>query len=299
MDFDVVIVGGGPAGLSAALLLGRCRRRVLVLDHGRYRNAASRSLHGFLTRDGTPPRELRRIAHEELARYPSVCLRRDEAVRARRLADGFEVETKSGLRARCRKLLLATGLVDRMPDILGLRDLLGRSAFHCPYCDGWEMRDQPLVALAEGDAGARFALELTVWSGDVVLCTNGGAQPDGALRALLARRQIPVIQTKIARFEGDDGHLRVVLEDGETLVRRALFYTAGCDQGSPLAEQLGATLSQKNGVETGRLEMTDVEGLYVAGDASRDALQAIVAAGEGSKAALAINQALIREDLWR
>jgi thioredoxin reductase len=295
---DVIIVGGGPAGLSAALVLGRCRRSVLLFDHGRYRNAAARAVHGFLSRDGVPPAELRRAARAELARYPSVAVRELEVTRACAVAGGFEVTTRDGERAWARKLVLATGVTDRVPAVQGLRERIGTTAFHCPYCDGWELRDQPLFAYGHGDSGARFALELTVWSKDVLLCTDGKDLPGDELRTRLQKHAIGLCATPIERVEGDDGGLHMLLRDGSWLRRRALFYSIGCVQGSSLAEQLGLAMTRKQGVDTGPLETTSVPGVYVAGDASRDALQAIVAAGEGSAAAVAINLALIQEDLW-
>jgi thioredoxin reductase len=293
---DVVIVGGGPAGLSAALMLGRCRRRVLLFDHGRYRNARARRVHGYLTRDGTDPNELRRIGRTEIAQYPNVAIREAEVEAARPTERGFELQLQSGERIACRKLLLATGVVDRLPALPGIDALLGVCAFHCPYCDGWERRDQPLVAYGAGDTGAVLALELTMWSSDVALCTGGNA-PSSTLRERLRHFAIDTHEQPIARVSGSEDAVVITFEDGSTLSRRALFYSEGCVQGAPLAEQLGLQISPRGGVEVGRLETTNVPGVYVAGDASRDALQAIVAAGEGSTAAIAINRALFKEDV--
>src|SRR5687768_7612451 len=144
-SYDVLIVGGGPAGLSAALVLGRCRRRVLVCDAGRPRNAASHGLHGFLTRDGIKPSEFLEIARQQLRPYDTVELKQTEVTSARRLANGFELTLANGESVSARKLLLATGVVDELPALDGLPDFYGRSVFHCPYCDGWEVRDQPLA----------------------------------------------------------------------------------------------------------------------------------------------------------
>jgi len=294
---DVIIVGGGPAGLSAALVLGRCGRRVVLFDHGRYRNSASRELHGFLTRDGISPSEFGNLAREQLAAYPSVTIRRTEVVDARQVEHGFEVECRQGEGLGARALLLATGLVDRMPEVPGLAPLLGTHAFHCPYCDGWEQRDQALFAYGRGNGGARFALELTLWSSQIALCIDDGEAPDSEHLSRLSKRGIPLLRPRIVKVEPDGDRIRVFFADGSTHERRALFYNLGCQQGSPLATRLGASLDEREGVEADRCEETSVPNLFVAGDASRDALQAIVAAGEGSKAALAINKLLMQQDL--
>jgi len=289
-------VGGGPAGLSAALMLGRCRRRVLLFDHGRYRNARARHVNGFLTRDGIDPSELRRIARAEVAEYPNVVVRESAVIAARPIERGFAIELASGERIECRKLLLATGLIDQLPAVPGIDDLVGLCAFHCPYCDGWELRDQPLVAYGAGDTGALLALELTMWTRDVTLCT-GSDPPSGAMRKRLSRFGIRSFEQRVVSLSGSPDQVTITFEDGSTLTRRALFYSEGCEQRAPLAEQLGLDVRTKVGIEAGRLETTSVPGVYVAGDASRDALQAIVAAGEGSTAAIAINRALFKEDV--
>jgi thioredoxin reductase len=289
--FDVVIVGGGPAGLSAALVLGRCRRQVLVCDSGRYRNASSRSMHGFLTRDGTPPAELLRLARAELDRYETVEHRFCEAIDATARDGRFEVTLKDGTRVEGRKLLLATGVTDELPAVEGVTELYGRSVFHCPYCDGWEVRDQPLAIYGRGDdKGAGLALEMTIWSRDLVLCTDGPSELTPPVSAQLSRFGIPVREERVARLEGRDGILdRVIFEGGEALARRALFFNTGL--------RLGCELDDRGCVKAGRFETTNVAGVYVAGDASREVLQVIVAAGEGAEAAYAINTSLLKEDL--
>src|SRR6185437_9291593 len=201
--FDVVIVGAGPAGLSAALILGRARRRVLVCDAGHPRNAPSHGLHCYLTRDGIDPREFLRLGREELRPYETVELRQTEVTDARRLledgADNFEVTLSNGERLTSRKLLLATGVIDELPEIEGLSDFYGTSIFHCPYCDGWEMRDEPLAVYGRGENGLGLALELTFWSQNLVLLTDGPAELSGEDIQRLNRRSIPVNEQKISR----------------------------------------------------------------------------------------------------
>jgi thioredoxin reductase len=296
MDLDVIIVGAGPAGLSAALVLGRCRRRVVVLDTNRPRNAASRALHAFLTRDGTDPRELRRIGRAQLAPYRTVRLVNQAATRARCVGRGFEVTTARGQTLRSRKLLLATGVVDELPPLEGLEQFYGRSVFHCPYCDGWESRDRPLAVYSRTTNGAGLAIELLLWSADVVLCTDGMPLAPSHIRRLQAHR-IPWRRGRIARLEGTKGRLtRIVFVDGDTLDRSVMFVSVGQRQASDLAAQLGCGFTRKGAVRTGDYETSSIPGLYVAGDASRLVQLAIVAAAEGAQAAFAINTDLIKED---
>ncbi len=296
-EFDVIIVGGGPAGLSAALVLGRCRRRVLVCDAGNPRNAASHGLHGYLSRDGIEPAEFLRIGREQLRGYETVELRQIEVSDARGLSDGFEITLSNDERVSSRKLLLATGVVDEIPEIEGLAAFYGRSVFHCPYCDGWESRDQPLAVYGRGENGTGLALELTLWSRYLVLCTDGASELSGEEIERLAGHNIPVREDKIRRLEGSDGALeRIVFANGESLEVRAMFFSTGQQQRSDLPQKLGCEITEQGCVQTGDYEMTNVPGLYVAGDASGLVQFVIVAASEGAQAAVAINKELMKED---
>jgi thioredoxin reductase len=296
---DAVIVGGGPAGLSAALVLGRCRRSVLVCDTGRPRNYASHAMHGYLTRDGMPPSEFLAVARRELAQYDSVTLRQVEVTGAECQPGGhFKVTLATGEELEARKLLVATGVADKVPDIQGFAALYGRSVFHCPYCDGWEVRDAPLAIYGRGHRGYGLSLELTAWSRDLVLCTDGPCELDDEQRDKLERNGIRLREDRIARLEGDDGVLRhVVFGSGDRLARRALFFSTGQEQHSDLSIRLGCEINEKGTVRTGRYEATHLPGLYVAGDASRAVQWVVVAAAEGAEAAFAINTDLIAQDL--
>jgi thioredoxin reductase len=295
---DCIIVGGGPGGLSAALMLGRCRRQVLVCEAGEPRNARTRELHNYLTRDGTPPLEFLRLARKEVEEYPTVEFLRAEVVDARRTADGFSVVLSDRTELQSRKLLLATGVVDDIPDIPGLQPLYGTSVHHCPYCDGWEWRDQPIAVYGRGEEGAGLVLGLTVWTDDLVLCTDGPSGLTTVQREELARTNIEVREDKVVLLEGQRGWLsRIIFAQGEALPRRALFLCSGQHQRSDLALRLGCRFTEKGAVNTGSCEATDVPGLYVAGDASKEAQFVIVAAAEGAEAGMAINKALLEDEL--
>jgi thioredoxin reductase len=297
VSWDCIIVGGGPAGLSAALMLGRCRRRVLLCDLGDQRNLRSHALHGYLTRDGVSPSEFLRLARAELGRYGTVECRKLEIVEAAREDGGFSVCAADGTRLRARKLLLATGLVDELPALDGLDALYGTSVHHCPYCDAWEWRDRPLAAYGDGEAASGLALSLTFWSPDVLLCTGGAGLPDGAM-ARLAAAGVRIREEPVLRLEGSEGRLeRIVFASGGPAARSALFVVAGQRQRSPLAERLGCRFTETGTVNTGTCEVTNVPGLFVAGDASKEAQFVAVAAAEGSEAGMAIHKALMKEDL--
>jgi thioredoxin reductase len=295
--YDVIIIGAGPAGLSAALMLGRCRRRVLVCDTGRPRNAASHAMHGFLSRDGMPPREFLRIARDQLRQYDTVELRDIEVTAAECRDSRFHVTLADGSSLDTRKLLIATGVVDNLPEIPGFRELYGTSVFHCPYCDGWEVRDQPLAIYGRGARGSGLSLELTGWSRDLVLCTDGPSEIEPGVLARLDRHGIRIREDRVVRLEGEARLKQIVFAAGPPLERTAIFFTTGQTQQSQLASDLGCELNEKGTVRTGRYEATHLAGLYVAGDASRAVQWVVVAAAEGAEAAFDINTALLKEDL--
>jgi thioredoxin reductase len=287
---EVVVVGAGPAGLSAALVLGRCRRRVVVFDSGTYRNARSHALRGFLTRDGVSPEDFRRTARDEIARYGTVEIRQSAVIDVVRENErSFIVQAERADPVHCQKILLATGLTDDLPNIPGAGQLFGKGVYSCPYCDAWELRDQPLAAY---DRHGSYSVALRQWSGELVICSDGPAEMEPKVRERIEKLQIPLDERRIARFERVAEQVLVVFDDGEALRRRAVFVNGSCRPQSDLAAKLGCQLDERGGVCVDRHESTSVPGVYVAGDASRDALQAVVAAGEGAAAAMAINSAL-------
>ena len=296
--YDVVVVGGGPAGLSAALVLGRARRSVLVCDDGRPRNLAARSVHGLLTRDGLAPLRLRRIARDEIARY-GVELRAGTVRGIRRQGDGFAVRLDGG-QVFGRRVLLATGVRDLLPPLENLARFYGRTVHHCPHCDGWEHRDRALAVYGRGRSGAALALTLLGWSADVVLLTDGPSRLGPIDRERLARCGIPVERRRIASLAGPGARLRrIVFRDGPPLPRDAVFLGMPHQQSCDLAAGLGCRMSSKGHVLTDRLQHTGVRGLYSAGDATHDVHFVVVAMAEGAKAAVAIDHELRDEDRQR
>lgn len=303
--YEVIIVGGGPAGLSAALVLARCRRQVLVIDAGRPRNWASHAVGGFFTRDGIHPKELLRLGREELKPYGCVEVRPGEVTLATRIAERFHVTVQGEAQPfQCRRLLLATGVVDELPAIPGIEPFYGYSVFHCPICNGWEVRDQPLAVYGVDQDGAELAVELLAWSRDVVLCTHGAADEISVeLRERLSRRGVRVMVNPITRLEGVDGQLECLhFSDGSRLARRALFFSSPQHQQTGLPKSLGCRFGTDGTVQrSGSCEATNIPGLYVAGNASAcgGTQLAIVAAAQGADAAHAIHCGLAEEDFAR
>lgn len=288
---DVVIVGGGPAGLSAALVLGRCRRRVVLCDTGRPRNAASRELHGYLTRDCTPPLELLRLGREELRPY-GIEMRSVEVTGITCSAEGFDVTLADGSHLASRAVLVAAGVRDHVPEIPGIDECYGITVHHCPYCDGWESRDKRLAVTGKGASVTGLALSLKTWSDQVVVCTDG-SRLNARHRAQLSQQGISVHEAKIARVEHEGGQIRrLALAGGESVECDALFFSAGQTPQCDLPRKLGCDVMHNGVVKTNNLGQTRVPGLYVVGDASHDVQFVIVAAAEGAKAAVAINKAL-------
>lgn len=290
--YDVIVVGGGTAGLSAALVLGRARRRTLVLDGGSPRNAPSPAAHGVFTRDGTPPGELLAIARAQLEPYVDVEVRVVAATSAGREGGSFLVGLADGGAARGRRLLLAVGVRDVLPPIEGLAALWGRGVLHCPYCHGWEVRDRPLAVLAQGGLAMELVPLLLQWSRDLVLCTNGPSGLCAADADALARHGVPVIETPITRLEGKDGLERIVFADGRVEARRGLFLKPPQAVASDLPRALGCAMTEAGHIAVQADHQTSVAGVYAAGDAASPFQQVVLAAAAGALAAIRLNRDL-------
>lgn len=302
MSYDVLVVGGGPAGLNAALVLGRQRRKVLLLDSGKPRNAPAAEMHMLLSRDGFPPAELRRIGREQLAVYPSVDIREALVTTAEAEGDGVALTLADGARVSGRKLIIATGQVDVLDQVEGLSELFGRGVYHCPFCHGWETRGMKLAVLGHELPQVMQALYVADrFSDDVVVCTHGHPVPEQAA-GKLAEAGIAVDETPVSRIEGKEGEVRLVLADGRVIERQAMYYRAPTRQHSPLAEQLGCRILPDGCVRVDEFQRTSVPGVYAAGDAARlealpDALTFVVTgAADGARAAVWLEQELFRQD---
>lgn len=302
-QYEVIVVGGGAAGLSAALVLGRARRRTLVVDAGEPRNAPAAHMQGYLSRDGMSPAEFLAVGREEIARY-GVNLVHDRAVDATRGED-FAVRLASGQTVRARQLVVATGLKDELPPVPGIAERFGRDVVHCPYCHGWEVRDQAFGVLATTATSVHQALMVSQWSKDVTLFLHTVAEADLADEDLrrLAAAGVRIVPGEVAGLVVEDDRLTGVrLRDGRVHEREVVFVAPRAVPRTDLLARLGAELSETPfgtyPVVDGR-GLTTVPGLWAAGNASGFAEQVVNAASRGYRAGAAINGELLMADLDR
>ena len=298
-SFDAIVVGGGPAGLSAALTLGRARRRVLLAAYGPTRNARAEAAHNVFTRDGTPPEELVRIGRAQLDPY-DVTIREEQAADAERAGGGFTVTFAGGGRAEARGIVLATGVRDALPEVPGFDDLWGTGVFHCPYCHGWEVAGRPLAIYARGEAALHLAQLIRGWTDDLVLFTDGPSGLSPSDRARIERNGIVVREERVERLVGSSGHLKsIVLEGGEIVPRDGLFVSPKQELRSDLAQRLGCPLSSEGRVEARIAGRTPVPGVFVAGDAGPGWQSVVSAMASGMLAGAMLNHDLLEAEFDR
>jgi thioredoxin reductase len=285
--YDAVIVGGGPAGLSAALVLGRANKRALVVDNHRPANAVSQGVGGLLGHDRVKPADLRSSGLRQLEEHANVKVRHGAVEDVEPTADGFVLTPTDAAPVRAHAIVLAHGLRYDPPPLPGIEALWGRSVFHCAFCDGWEVRDRPLALHGSGPRAVRSALVLAGWSNDVVLCTDGAPDPGGAL---LAAAGVRVRTDAIARLAGNDGRLmQIGFSHGPAERRDALFVNTRRDQPNGLAAALGCDLTEAGTIVTDADGRTNVAGVYAAGDAATAHSRSVAnAIGTGSRVAYAV-----------
>jgi thioredoxin reductase len=300
-NWDCIVVGGGAAGLSAALVLGRARRRTLVIDAGRPSNAVAHGIGGLLGHDGRPPAELYALGREQLAAYPTVEVRTGEVTGGEAVGDGFALTLDDGTVETAKRVLLASGMDYRRPDLPGVEERWGRSVFHCPFCHGWEVRDEALGVLDPGPMGAMRALMLTMWSDDVTLYTDGPAALDPVDARRLAAAGIPVVEVPVTALSGPGDQLESVeLADGSARACGGLLIAVTLHQRSPLATQLGAEALPTGPIAADALVVdamfaTTVPGLFAAGDLGASMPSVANAVAAGSNAAAGVVHSLIAD----
>ncbi|WP_353643166.1 NAD(P)/FAD-dependent oxidoreductase [Mesorhizobium sp. WSM2239] len=300
MQYDLIVVGGSFAGLSAATQVARARRRVLVIDGGKPRNRFAVHSHGFLGQDGRTPAEILGEARRQLLAYPTVTMVDEYAEKAEAANDGFVVALEDGKTFEGARLLLATGVRDTLPDIPGLQEQWGKTVLHCPYCHGYEAAGGPLGVLAVGAVSMHQALLIPDW-GDVTLFTNDAFEPDAEQMRALEARRVKLERARIAACEADGAdELVMVLDDGRTVRVKALFTAPRTSMASPLAEQLGCTFTEGGLgpiIKVDELQQTSVPGVYAAGDAARSMTNIAFAVSDGAFAGVAAHRSLIWDSL--
>ncbi|WP_100407699.1 NAD(P)/FAD-dependent oxidoreductase [Bacillus solitudinis] len=297
MILDCAVIGGGPAGLNAALVLGRSRRKTILFDDNKPRNAVTSESHGFITRDGIHPQEFKRIAQEELSRYSDVRIEKQRVHRINKENTLFQVETENGEVYSAKKIILATGFKEVLPDIPRVKEFYGKSLFSCPFCDGWELRDRPLAVIAGDQKAFHMAKMVSNWTNDLIILTNGSKVLCLEEQKLLKNKGIRINEKKIAAFIGEEGMLeKIQFEDETAVLREGGFIAAEWKQAASFESSLEYTLNEQGGIATDSWQRTNTEGVFACGDTRiAGPSQLIIAAGEGCMAAMAVNAELIEE----
>ncbi|MBK9125072.1 MAG: NAD(P)/FAD-dependent oxidoreductase [Chloroflexi bacterium] len=290
---DVIIIGGSSAGLSAALVLGRSLRKVVVIDDQKPCNRFSHASHGYLTRDGTFPSDLLRISREQLERYSTVAFKPATATRIDKTDSGLEVVSSDGSKLASRTVLLATGLQDELPALNGIDRLWGKSVFHCPYCDGYEVRGKHIAVYGASED----VLHLVMMMRNLTLCTNGQWTPSAAQHERLVRHGIHVVERRISALESTDSQLQAIrFADGSALTVDALFIRPKTSHRTTFAVDLGCDVDAAGVVRVDSRGRTTVHGVYAAGDLSSPMRSVAIAVAQGAAAAYGINADLVDTD---
>ncbi|WP_276479869.1 NAD(P)/FAD-dependent oxidoreductase [Paraflavitalea pollutisoli] len=292
-DYEVVIIGGSYAGLSAAMALGRSLRRVLVIDSGLPCNRQTPHSHNFITQDGVVPAVIAGKAKEQVLAYPTVAWKQGLATEARRDGDRFVIGTAAGEQFSALKLLFATGLNDQLPDLPGFADCWGISVLHCPYCHGYEVHGKKLGIMANGDMAFEYVRLIHQWSKNIVLFTNGPSTMTDAYRDKLQQYRIPVIESPVAELQQEGGSIKAVeLGDGQAERVDALFHRPAFKQHCPLPVELGCVLTDHGYLQADDMGKTNVPGVFVVGDAVSMMRSVAAAVAGGNKAGAWINKEL-------
>jgi len=296
MLLDCAIIGGGPAGLSAALVVGRGRKQVIVFDDELPRNRVTHESHGFITNDGMTPFEIRQAGEADLQKYPHIKIKRCRIVDIQKKEENFTLLTHEGDTFEAKKIILATGLQDILPEIEGIHDVYGKTLFSCPFCDGWELKDKALALIAENQRALHMAKLLSNWTKDLIVFTNGHmlAEED---KTLLTAHSIQVIDVPIVSIDHDNGQLRSLqLSNGEIVNREGGFVASEFKQSAPFAEKLGCQMTKNAGIETDIFGRTTVSGVFACGDNLGGPAQLVLAAAAGSQAGMGVIHELVQEE---
>lgn len=299
-NFDVIVLGGSYAGLSAAMALGRSLRRVLIIDSGKPCNRQTPHSHNFLTQDGETPEKISAISREQALAYSTVSLHHGIAVSGRKNENGFEIVTDKGESFGCRKLIIATGIVDEMPDIPGFAGCWGISVLHCPYCHGYEVSGKTLGVLGNGDMVYEFCKLISNWSKNLIVMTNGKSALSEEQTRQILHKGFRIIETPIERLEHKNGYIdKVHFIDGRQEKFTAVFARTANRQHCDIPAQLNCAFTEHGLIQVDEFQKTSVGGVYAAGDSATHFRAVSIAVATGTKAGAVVNKELIDEDFKR
>jgi thioredoxin reductase len=288
-SYDVAIVGGGAAGLSAALALGRACQTVIVFDYGQPRNNVAKHMHGFLSREGISPRKFLSLARSQLYRYPNIHFGNVRIHDIKVEQTGFTLTPVHGAAVACNRVVLANGIRDRLPTIGNIEQFWGKSVFVCPFCDGWEVRGQAIIVYGNASQAVDLAQELMVWTNDLIVCSPDTSSVSEKQRRWLRAARVGLREESIDRLLGEHDSLQaVMLKNGEIVRCRALFLTVPERQSCDLSSKLGCAMGKDGSLLVDEWGRTTIAGCYAAGDAAASLHQVIGAAASGTRCAVAI-----------
>ena len=290
-QFEVIIIGGSYAGLSAAMTLGRSLKKVLVIDSGKPCNRFTPHAHNFITQDGKKPAEISALARQQVAQYDTVSFHNDLATQGAKTEYGFEIQTNLGQTFTAQKLLFATGIKDILPDIDGFTECWGKTVIHCPYCHGYEVRGRKTGIFVNDESAVDFYKLISNWTDSITILTNGKATFD---QAELQEREIPVIENTVTYLEHEEGSLKkIVLDSGQTHALDALYFRPPFVQHCAIPQQLGCTINESGHIEVDDFQKTSLPGVFAAGDCTTPFRSLAIASAQGNKAAAMLNHELI------
>lgn len=294
--FDVIIIGGSYAGLAAAMALGRSLRKVLVIDSGKPCNRQTPYSHNFLTNDGKTPAEIAVLSRKQVTLYDTVSFFNSEATTGKKTEGGFEIITSSGKIFTATKLILATGIKDIMPNIPGLPECWGISVLHCPYCHGFEVKNEVTGILGNGEKGFEFARLISNWTKDLILFSNGKSNFTREQAEKIKSHKIKIVEHEIEKLEHQNGHLQyVILKDGSTIEIKALYARLPFEQHSAIVSQLGCELNDDGYIKIDNIHQTTKKGIFACGDNTTRMRTVANAVAMGTATGMMINNELIEE----
>ncbi len=295
--FEVIIIGGSYSGLAAGMALGRALKSVLIVDSGLPCNRQTPHSHNFITQDGTTPAGIAEIARKQVEQYPTIQFLNGKVTKGEKSSDGFCIETEGGKVFQAKKLIFATGIRDIFPQINGFSESWGISVLHCPFCHGYEVREQATGILGNGDHGFELASLISNWTNDLKIFTNGPSTFTKDQLAKLGKHKIGVIETGIDRLQHENGQLQeLVLEDSSSVAIKALYANPPFKQHCEIPETLGCTLTPEGYIQTDLFQQTSVKGIYACGDNTTRLRTVANAVAMGTKAGMAVSKELILEE---